>query len=722
MSAIEHLLKPRSVAVIGASADPSKTSGRPISYLLHHGYAGRILPVNPRVQTIGDLVCYTDVASLPETPDVAIILLGPDKANEAVRALAARGTPAAIVLASGYGEVGELGRVRQEALKRAAGAMRILGPNTIGLANLTDRIMLSASGALELDQLQAGNIAVVSQSGGILGSLLSRATAAGIGFSKLVSTSNEVDLDLADFVDYLVDDEATDVIAIYMEGLRRPDVFRRAALRAALAGKQIVVFKVGRSEAGARSAISHTGAMAGADAMYEALFRQVGIVRADRFTDLLDIPAAFATRRALRGKRVAILTSTGGAGTLVADSLGMADLETPPPGEDTASKLRALQNDDQIVMDRNPIDVTLAGLQPELLKRAIATLLESADYDAVVTVVGSSALANPTLASNAIKACLDTSQKPVFAYVSPHAPEVLKGLNQVGCPSFTTPESIASAFKAMRFHAEHEAMRTETETLATHNGVRSNDGAPEVIDPLDCALTGQFDGAVINELDVSTLTGQLDEAQARALFTRYGIASVREWQVDDGESGQTHAATLTSPVVVKVLSSKITHKTEIGGVAVGVAPGDVGRTISAMQSRVMERCGFAPDGFLIQEMVSGGTELILGFHRDPQLGSSILVGMGGVTAELFKDTAIRLLPIDRTTAVDMVQSLTTWPLLNGYRGRPPADVEALVDAIVAFASMAEQLGDRLIEAEINPLFVLEQGRGVLAADGIAVLA
>jgi len=341
MNAIERLLKPRSVAVIGASADPAKTSGRPISYLRHHGYAGRILPVNPRYQTIGDLACYADVKSLPETPDVAIILLGPDKANEAVQALAARGTPAAIVLASGYGEVGERGRVRQEALKRAAGAMRILGPNTIGLANLTDRIMLSASGALELDQLQSGNIAVVSQSGGILGSLLSRATASGIGFSKLISTSNEVDLDLADFVDYLVDDDATDVIALYMEGLRRPDEFRRASIRAAHAGKQIVVFKVGRSEAGARSAISHTGAMAGADAMYEALFRQVGAIRVHQFTDLLDIPAAFATRRVLRGKRIAILTSTGGAGTLVADSLGMAGLETPPPGEETAAQLRA---------------------------------------------------------------------------------------------------------------------------------------------------------------------------------------------------------------------------------------------------------------------------------------------------------------------------------------------------------------------------------------------
>jgi acyl-CoA synthetase (NDP forming) len=233
MDAIERLLKPRSVAIIGASADADKTSGRPVSYLQKHGYTGRIYPVNPRYESIGDLPCYADVDALPETPDVALILLGPDRSNQVVAALSRRGTTAAIVLASGYSEVGEVGARRQAELKEAAGTMRILGPNTIGLVNVRDRITLSASGALEIDALQAGNIAVVSQSGGILGSLLSRAAAAGVGFSALISTSNEVDLDLADFVDYLAGDPGTSVIALYMEGLRNPDKFRAAALRAA---------------------------------------------------------------------------------------------------------------------------------------------------------------------------------------------------------------------------------------------------------------------------------------------------------------------------------------------------------------------------------------------------------------------------------------------------------------------------------------------------------
>jgi acetate---CoA ligase (ADP-forming) len=284
--AIERLLKPSRVAVIGASADASKTAGRPITFLLKHGFKGEIYPVNPRAKEIAGLTCYPDIASLPKTPDVAIVLLGAERVLEAVTDLSRLGTAAAIVLASGYSEVGPEGALRQAALSKAAGAMRILGPNTIGLVNLSDSIVLSASSALEMDHFPLGSIAVISQSGGILGSLLSRAAASGIGLSKLISTSNEVDLDLADFVDTLADDPATSVIALYVESVRHPARFKAAARKAARAGKPIVAFKIGRSEAGALAAASHTGAMAGADRMYDALFAQLGIIRAQRFSDL----------------------------------------------------------------------------------------------------------------------------------------------------------------------------------------------------------------------------------------------------------------------------------------------------------------------------------------------------------------------------------------------------------------------------------------------------
>lgn len=694
MNAISRLLKPRSVAIIGASADAAKTAGRPVSYLLKHGFAGDIYPVNPKVGRIGDLVCYPDIASLPAVPDVGIVLLGAERAHLAVRDLAARGAAAAIVLASGYTETGEDGARRQQQLIEAAGDMRILGPNTIGLVNLTDSIVLSATGALEMAHFPVGGIGVVSQSGGILGALLSRAAARGVGLSKLISTSNEVDLELADFIDHLADDEATKVIALYVETVRDPAKFRSACLKAARAGKPVVAFKIGRSEAGAKAAVSHTGALAGADRMYDALFKQVGVIRAQTFSELLDIPAALATGRKLHGKRIAILTSTGGAGTLVSDDLGMAGFDTPAPDAATAEALRALQTGDHAVLDRNPIDVTLAGLQPDLLRGAINVLLKSPSYDALTIIVGSSSLAMPELLAGAIEDCLPNSDKPVIAYVSPHAPEVGALLTQRGVPAFAAAESCTAALRAMFQVAQLP---------------------PQVESSKPAALVA-----------VQVLpTGALDEYQAKQLFTRFGVPCAGERIVASPAEAEAAARELGGRVVLKILSAEITHKSDVGGVAVNLSAETIGARVSAMASEVEAKAGVLPKRFLVQEMVGGGTELILGMHRDA-LGTAILLGMGGVTAELFKDTSMRLLPptggLSRDDALAMAQELKTWPLLDGFRGRPLADVDALVAAIVAFSQMAAQLGEHLVEAEINPVFVLPQGQGVRAADGVVVLA
>ena len=697
MDTISRLMRPRSVAVIGASADVTKTAGRPVAYLLKHGFAGEVYPVNPKATEISGLPCYPTIASLPSVPDVGIVLLGAERAQQAVKELAEIGCAAAIVLASGYTEVGEEGARRQAELIQAAGAMRILGPNTIGLVNITDRIVLSASGALEMDHFPSGAISLVSQSGGILGSLLSRAAARGIGLAKMISTSNEVDLELADFIDWLVDDEATRVIALYVETVRDTQKFRAAALRAAQAGKPIVAFKIGRSEAGAKAAISHTGALAGSDRMYDALFKQTGILRAQRFDELLDMPASLATGRILHGNRVAILTSTGGAGTLVSDALGVSGFETPPPDAQTAAKLRALQQGDHAALDRNPIDVTLAGLQPELLKGAISAVLSSPTYDALIVIVGASALAMPELMSNAIKSCMSLSDKPILAYISPHAPNIGALLTQGGVPAFSAPESCSAALVAM-LHASQAKTSMRIVPIVRQDQSRALDAWP---------------------------AGSLDEEQAKRLFSSFGIASVRETVVTTAEQAQAALPALGERAVLKILSSEILHKSEIGGVAVNVTQAAIFARLLQMTQDVKDKSGITPKRFLVQEMVSGGVEIILGMHRDV-LGVAILLGMGGVTAELLQDTTLRLLPstggLSAETAREMVVALKTWPLLDGYRGRPKSDVEALVKAIVAFSEMVAAFGARLLEAEINPLFVLEAGQGVKAADGIAVLA
>lgn len=700
--AIARLLRPRSVAVIGASADAGKTAGRPVAYLQKHGYDGAIYPVNPRVDRIGGLPCYPDIAALPEVPDVAIVLLGAERAQGAVRELAQRGCAAAIVLASGYTETGVEGAQRQQQLLEAAGGMRILGPNTIGLVNLTDSIVLSASGALEMDSFVAGSIGVVSQSGGILGSLLSRAAARGIGLSKLVSTSNEADLDLADFIDHLADDPATHVIALYVEAIRDPARFRAACLKAARAGKPVVAFKIGRSEAGAQAAVSHTGAMAGADRMYDALFRQVGVIRARTFADLLDIPLALATGRRLEGRRVAVLTSTGGAGTLVSDDLGVAGFETPAPDPATAQALRALQTGSEAVLDRNPIDVTLAGLRPDLLRGAIGVLLDSDTYDALVIIVGSSGVGQPELMADAVQSCLPRTGKPIIAYVSPHAPRAAAVLTARGVPAYAAAESCTAALDGLWRAGAFKVPQVSEVPEADGVQVPQN-------------LPGDGDGLT---------AGSLDEAQAKQLFAHFGIPCAPERVVATAEEAQEAAQALGGKVVLKILSQAITHKSDVGGVAVGVTPQDIAQRMGEMRDAVRARTGVEPRRFLVQQLVGGGTEMILGLHRDA-LGIAVMVGMGGVTAELFNDTTLRLLHpgwgLSHAEALAMLRELRTWPLLDGYRGRPQADVDALADAIVAFAGMAVALGDRLREAEINPVFVLPRGQGVLAADGVAVL-
>ncbi len=695
MSGLSRLLQPQSVAVVGASADPAKTSGRPVGYLRKHGFQGRIYPINPKASEIDGLRCYPDVRSLPEAPDVAIVLLGAERTQQAIRDLAAIGTGAAIVLASGYSETGEDGARRQRELREAAGSMRILGPNTIGLVNLTDRIILSASGALEVDQLHSGAIGLVSQSGGILGALLSRAAARGIGFSKLISTSNEVDLDLADFVDALADDPATRVIALYVESIRNPKTFMAAARKAARAGKPIVAFKIGRSESGAQAAASHTGALAGADGMYDALFEEVGIIRAQTFSDLLDIPAALANERKLGGRRVAILTSTGGAGTLVADCLGVAGFTLPAPDARTGAALRALQTGDHAALDRNPIDVTLAGLQPDLLRSAIRIVLESDDYDALVVIVGSSAVAQPELMAGALRDSLALSGKPLMAYISPHAPKAAEVLSRYGIPAFHAPESVSAALSAMwrvQARGAHVADRPRTVTST----------------PVVCEETGS-----------------LDEAQAKALFSRFGVPGVREITVRSEAEAVEAARQLGPRVVLKLLSREITHKSEVGGVAVNVTPQDMAQRLRQMAADVQRHTGREPEAYLVQEMVSGAAEVIVGLHKD-SLGTAILLGMGGVVAELIRDTTLLLLPEDGAAlTADEVEAalrrLKTWPLLDGYRGRERADVPALIEAVLAFSRMADALQGQLLEAEINPLFVKPLGQGVCAADGIAIL-
>jgi acyl-CoA synthetase (NDP forming) len=694
MDALERLIRPKSVAIIGASADAGKLTGRPLAFLEKYGYRHDILPVNPRYQSIGRYRCFPDIRSLPHAPDVAIVLVGSSRVPEMVKDLGAIGTGAAIVLAGGFGESGAEGMARQHGLKTAAGNMRLLGPNTIGLVNVTDGIALSASAALQINELVPGSVALVSQSGGILGSLLSRAGAQGVGFSKLVATGNEADIDVSDLVNYLVDDPATKVIALYLEGLRKPRQFRQAALRAAAAGKPIVAFKVGRSESGIQSASSHTGALAGSDVVYDALFRQLGIIRALQFSDLLDIPLALSSGRRLKGRRVAVVTSTGGAASLVADAVGLAGFETPAPDPTTAGRLKALNIPDA-VLDRNPIDVTLAGVKSEYFRDVIDSVLESPSYDAVAVILGSSSITEPETVGVPLRDCFARTDKPFVVFASPSAPDAVRHLNLAGIPTFAAPEACATALSAM---------------WRVHRAASPHTGEPVL--PV----------AVGADVQCLLRPGPLNEYESKALFGKFGIPVTREVCAATSEEAASAAAGFDGNVVVKILSRDVLHKSEVGGVAVNISPRDVAATCTRMAEAFSSATSRDPEGFLVQELVTGAIELILGFTDDKQLGPSILLGMGGIAAELYKDTAVRLAPLSRADAEEMINELKSAPLLRGFRGRPVADADALIDAMLAFSNMVSSIGKSLLEAEINPLFVLPRGSGVKAADGVAVVA
>jgi acetate---CoA ligase (ADP-forming) len=693
MGALDKLLRPRSVAIIGASADTSKLTGLPLAYLEKYGFTGTIYPVNPRYEAIGSHRCYPCISALPQPPDAAIVLIGGPRVAEAIRQLAEIGAATATVLASGFGESGPEGQARQQELKRVAGAMRILGPNSIGLVNVSERIVLSASPALVTDEIVEGSIALVSQSGGILGSLLSRAHAAGIGFSKLIATGNECDFEVADFIDHLVDDAASAVIAVYLEGLRNPQAFRAAVTRARAAGKPVVAFKVGRSESGARSAVSHTGALAGSDAAYDAMFRQLGVIRAERYSDLLDIPLALSGGRSLAGKRLAIITSTGGAASLLADAAGLVGFDTPAPEEATAAKLRAIEIEGAS-LDRNPIDVTLAGVKSDTLRAVLDAVVASPTYDSVAVILGSSALREPETAAKPLRDCAATSDKPIIGYVSPSAPQLVRRLNLAGIPTFQQPESCAVALAAMHMLGERQ-----------HGEPARQAGAIAVKDEARALLT----------------PGPMNEADSKRLFAHFGMPVTREVVAKTPLEAQSAAKAFAGAVVVKVLSRKVLHKSEVGGVALGIAPDAVAQTCTDIAGRFTASTHLEPEGFLIQEFVTGGIELILGFHHDAQLGPVVLLGAGGIAAELFRDTALRLAPVSRLDAQAMIEELKSAPLLKGFRGHPAADVPALINSIVAFSTMVEAIGDELEEAEINPLLALPQGRGVVAADALVVV-
>ncbi|OGL65326.1 MAG: hypothetical protein A3I72_16675 [Candidatus Tectomicrobia bacterium RIFCSPLOWO2_02_FULL_70_19] len=699
-AALRSLLSPASVAVVGASADLERFNGRVLKNLLRHGYRGRVYPVNPKYEEVAGVRCWPSLRDLPETPETVFIAVGRKQVLGVVEECAARGVPAAIIYTAGFSESGEEGaRLEREVAARArAAGMRVCGPNAAGYHNFHERLHMAGIIALEIERALPGAVGVVCQSGSIGGALLSRATQRGIGFSYMISCGNEMDLEVADYVDFLAGDPRTRAIALYLEGLRDGSKFLRAAGRALAAGKPIVVLKVGRAEAGRAAAVSHTGALVGEDMAYDAAFRQGGVTRVGGLEALFEVAHMFAVTPLPRGRRVGIVSTTGGGGALMADACGALGLEVPPPGERLVARMREVLPDDAPAA--NPVDTTIAGIQA--FGGILRAALEEGPFDMVIPVVGSSAQFRPQIGVVPILRAKAEGWggggMPLLAYFNPYAEEAHRLLAGAGVASFHTAEGCAQAAVHLAGYAEHPARRRGSL-------------APQP------ALVPEGAAALLRK------GGTLSEGEGLALAEAFGLRAVPRRLCRDVEEAARAARELGYPMVLKVSSPDVPHKTEAGLVSPRLADEAALRAAHTALSERLWRLPGPPrvEGFLVEKWVVDGAEFLLGVVRDAQFGPVVTVGLGGVAAEALGEVSARLAPLAREDAEAMIGELRASRLLGPFRERGPLDRAALAEAIVRLGTLAAALGGRLREADINPFFVLPEGGGCLAADALFVL-
>jgi acyl-CoA synthetase (NDP forming) len=678
------LFNPASIALIGASGDARKNTSRPQRFLRKHGYTGRIVPVNPRRAEISGEKAYPELASVPEHVDHAFIMVPAPAVAAAVEQCVAKQVTVATIYSDGFAETGPDGRREQERLLAIAraGGVRLVGPNCIGLISTEPSCALSVNAVLEFADIRKGPLAIVSQSGSMIGGLMSRGLGRGVGFSKLISVGNEADLGVGEIADLLVDDPHTGTILLFMETLRDATHLARAARRAYAAGKPIVVYKMGRSEVGQDLAASHTGALAGGDEVADAFFRAHGMLRVDVLEGLFELPALVKSQRPASRHRVAVMTTTGGGAATVVDRLGTFGIDVVAP---TAQVIANLAQKNIRISTARLTDLTLAGAKKEIYSAVLNALLASDHCDLVLAVVGSSAQYQPDIAIEPIVEA-QTGGKPLAVFCAPHAEESLKLLADAGIAGFRTPESCADAIRAWRdWRPPVEAPAPDRTKLA----------------------------AVQHLLGKST---KLNEREACRIFAALGVAQAESQVIATPEE----AVSIGFPVVAKVLSSDIAHKTEAGGVILGITDAAALRTSTKeMLARVRSRHPDARiDGILVQHMEQGLAEVIVGYRLDPQVGPIVMLGIGGVLAEIYRDIALRLAPVSAAQALDMIGEVKGLAMIRGFRKLPRGDLSALANAVSAFSQLAAI--EEVLEAEINPLIVKGESEGVVAVDGLII--
>ena len=694
----ERLFHPRGVAIIGASSDLTRIGGHPIKAMQNAGYTGGIYLVNPKYQEMHGRKCYPDAQSIKQACDLAIVAVPAPAVAAAIRDCGLAGIGYAVVLTAGFRETGAEGRALEAELKRAVAdsGVRIVGPNCQGMLSLEARVWAAFGSVADETDFRPGRVSCAFQSGGFGYAIVNLAEAQGLGFRYCVSSGNETDIDTPQLLSAFLDDVGTSVIFAYLEGTPNARRLLDIGAKSLASGKPVMIWKAATTDAGVKAAASHTANMTGSYDLYRAALRQSGLIEVDDVEPIVDIAKLFAQGRSPKGNAVGVLSISGGSGIVYADAAVRGGLTLPPFSEATLAALRKIVP--AFGSPENPADVTASFFNDiNLFASALEIVLADPRLDQLSILLASISGPSARRAAEAIAAVANRTDKPLHvAWSGRHAksPETIKAFEDAGVPFITTPVRLARAAAVLaRFAADQRRLLPRS--------------TPAIATPVG--------------LELPAASGSLSEIESKRVLSAFGVPVPKEVLVPSGGDASAAAAALRAPFAVKIVSRDIPHKTEVGGVRLGVAAGALDEAVRSVTGNALKAKPDAHiDGVLVSEMARG-IEVLIGVINDESFGPSIALGLGGVLTEVVKDVTYRIAPFGLETAREMITELRGARLFDGYRGEPAADKEALARTLVAVSQMAAALAPRLKELDINPVFVGREGQGVVAADALLVL-
>lgn len=688
---LSSIFRPQRIALIGVKNEPKSVGGITLSNLVGGGFKGVVYPVNPNHEAVLGIQCYPNVASLPKTPDLAVITTGAKMVPQLIRECGEAGINGIIIMSAGFKEIGEEGRKLEEQVKAEKDKfpeMRVLGPNCLGV--IVPSMQMNVSFAADMPK--SGHVAFISQSGALCTSVLDWALEENLGFSYFVSIGNSMDVSFGDLIDYFGQDPNTKSIVLYVESITKARSFMTAA-RAFARKKPIIVFKAGRFPESAKAAASHTGAIASGDSIYNAVFRRAGIARVFDIGDIFDFTDLMGRKRIPKGANLAIVTNAGGPGVMATDTLIANNGKLCELSDETMEKLNDLLP--HYWSHGNPIDV-LGDASPERFTKATRIVLKDNGVDAVLVILTPQAMTDPTGTAREIIKISESTNKPIMAawLGGRSMNEGIEIFNNAGIAVFQTPEQAIRAFMTLVRYARNLDALFET--------------------PKDVPVSFSYDRKKQREHFVSEIFPEdkiLTEDDSKSLLKGYGIKTTQPVIAESEKQAAEVAKEIGYPVVMKIHSADITHKSDVGGVALNLENEDMVkatfRTMMSSISKKMPEAGL--EGVTIQPMIDTreAVELILGIKKDPVFGTVLLVGMGGTQAELFKDTTLGFPPLNERLARQMLESLTIYPLLTGYRGSEPKNIDKIVEVMIRMSYLAADYPE-IEELDINPIIVTKK--------------